>query len=133
MTRASACRCPVTRARRSRVSLSIEQDTLLPVRAVAVIDGGANGTFNLTLTLSKFNAPVSISPPPPDQVVEASPGLMAPFSPGPGLGQGPRPSAHDEVAPPAVGRPLEEAEVGLARSGRSRPGRGPDALEAGLA
>jgi hypothetical protein len=56
------------------VSLSIEQDTLLPVRAVAVIDGGANGTFNLTLTLSKFNAPVSISPPPPDQVVEASPG-----------------------------------------------------------
>lgn len=56
------------------IRLSIEQDTLLPVRAVAVINGGANGTFNLTLTLSKFNAPVSISAPPPDQVVEASPG-----------------------------------------------------------
>ena len=56
------------------LTLSIEQDTLLPVQAVAVIDGGANGTFNLTLALSKFNAPVTISAPPADQVVEASAG-----------------------------------------------------------
>jgi hypothetical protein len=56
------------------LTLSIEQDTLLPVQAVAVINGGANGTFNLTLNLSKFNAPVTISAPPADQVVEASPG-----------------------------------------------------------
>ena len=56
------------------LTLSIEQDTLLPVRAVVVIDGGANGTFNLTLALSKFNAPVTIQPPPADQVVEASSG-----------------------------------------------------------
>ncbi len=56
------------------VTLSIEQDTLLPVQAVALIDGGANGTFNLTLSLSKFNAPVTISAPPPEQVVEASAG-----------------------------------------------------------
>jgi hypothetical protein len=56
------------------LTLSIEQDTLLPVQAVAVINGGANGTFNLTLGLSKFNAPVSISAPPADQVVEASAG-----------------------------------------------------------
>jgi hypothetical protein len=55
------------------LTLSIEQDTLLPVQAVAVINGGANGTFNLTLNLSKFNAPVTISAPPADQVVEASP------------------------------------------------------------
>ena len=56
------------------VTLSVEQDTLLPVHAVAQINGGSNGTFNLTLSLSKFNAPVSISAPPPDQVVEASAG-----------------------------------------------------------
>jgi hypothetical protein len=56
------------------VTLSIEQDTLLPVQAIALINAGANGTFNLTLNLSKFNAPVTISAPPPDQVVEASPG-----------------------------------------------------------
>ena len=56
------------------VTLSIEQDTLLPVHAVALINGGTNGTFDLTLTLSKFNAPVTISAPPPDLVVEASSG-----------------------------------------------------------
>lgn len=56
------------------VTLSIEQDTLLPVHAVALINGGTNGTFDLTLTLSKFNAPVTISAPPPDQVIEASSG-----------------------------------------------------------
>jgi hypothetical protein len=56
------------------VTLSIEQDTLLPVHAVAVINAGSNGTFNLALSLSNFNAPVSISAPPPGQVVEASPG-----------------------------------------------------------
>jgi hypothetical protein len=56
------------------VTLSIEQDTLLPVQAVALINGGANGTFDITLTLSKFNAPVTISAPPPAQVVEASAG-----------------------------------------------------------
>ena len=56
------------------VTLSIEQDTLLPVHAVALINGGTNGTFDLTLTLSKFNAPVTISAPPPDLVVEASTG-----------------------------------------------------------
>lgn len=56
------------------VTLSIEQDTLLPVHAVAVINAGSNGTFNLALSLSNFNAPVSISAPPPGQVVEASAG-----------------------------------------------------------
>ena len=56
------------------ITLSIEQDTLLPVKAVVVIDSGTNGTFNLTLTLSKFNAPVTISAPPADQVVEESTG-----------------------------------------------------------
>ncbi|HEY2887466.1 MAG TPA: hypothetical protein VGJ17_02540, partial [Candidatus Limnocylindrales bacterium] len=56
------------------VTLSIEQDTLLPVHAVAVINAGSNGTFNLELSLSKFNAPVSISAPPAGQVVEESPG-----------------------------------------------------------
>jgi hypothetical protein len=56
------------------VALSIEQDTLLPVHAVALINGGTNGTFDLTLTLSKFNAPVTISAPPADLVVEASSG-----------------------------------------------------------
>lgn len=56
------------------VTLSIEQDTLLPVYAVTQINGGSNGTFNLTLSLSKFNEPVSISAPPADQVVEASAG-----------------------------------------------------------
>jgi hypothetical protein len=56
------------------VTLSVEQDTLLPVHAVAVINAGTNGTFNLALSLSNFNAPVSISAPPPGQVVEESPG-----------------------------------------------------------
>ena len=56
------------------VTLSVEQDTLLPVHAVAQINGGSNGTFELTLSLSNFNAPVTISAPPPDQVVEASAG-----------------------------------------------------------
>jgi len=56
------------------VTLSIEQDTLLPVHAVAVINAGSNGTFNLALSLSNFNAPVSISAPPPGQVVEESAG-----------------------------------------------------------
>ena len=56
------------------LTISVEQDTLLPVQAVVLIDGGANGTFNLTLSLSKFNAPVTIAAPPADQVVEASSG-----------------------------------------------------------
>ncbi len=56
------------------VTLSIEQDTLLPVHAVAIINAASNGTFNLALSLSNFNAPVSISAPPPGQVVEESPG-----------------------------------------------------------
>jgi hypothetical protein len=56
------------------ITISIEQDTLLPVQAAVLIDGGSNGTFNLTLTLSKFNEAVTISAPPPDQVVEASAG-----------------------------------------------------------
>ena len=56
------------------VTLSIEEDTLLPVHAVAVINAGSNGTFNLALSLSNFNAPVSISAPPADLVVEESAG-----------------------------------------------------------
>jgi len=56
------------------VTLSIEQASLLPVHAVAQINGGSNGTFTLALSLSKFNAPVTISAPPADQVVEASTG-----------------------------------------------------------
>jgi hypothetical protein len=56
------------------VTLSIEQDSLLPVHAVAQINGGANGTFSLSLSLSKFNEPVSISAPPADQVVQESTG-----------------------------------------------------------
>ncbi|MGH2464417.1 MAG: hypothetical protein ACRDGI_03065, partial [Candidatus Limnocylindrales bacterium] len=56
------------------VTLSIEADTLLPVHAVAVINAGSNGTFNLALSLSNFNAPVSISAPPAGEVVEESAG-----------------------------------------------------------
>lgn len=56
------------------IDFEIEQDTLRPVQATASIDAGTTGTFTLALSLSKFDEPVSISPPPSDQVVEASPG-----------------------------------------------------------
>ena len=56
------------------IQLEIEQDTLLPVQATVGIDAGSTGTFSLALSLSSFDQPVTISPPPADQVVEASPG-----------------------------------------------------------
>jgi hypothetical protein len=56
------------------IQLDIERDTFRPVQAMVVIDAGTSGTFTLALTLSKFDEPVTISPPPSDQVVEASPG-----------------------------------------------------------
>ena len=67
---------PIPSAATASVSadLHIEQDTLLPVAATVVIDAGTTGTFTLALTLSAFDQPVTISPPPADQVVEASPG-----------------------------------------------------------
>jgi hypothetical protein len=56
------------------IQLQIEQDTFRPVQATVVIDAATSGTFTLDLTLSKFDEPVTISAPPADQVVEASPG-----------------------------------------------------------
>ncbi|MGH2511281.1 MAG: hypothetical protein ACRDGQ_01200, partial [Candidatus Limnocylindrales bacterium] len=56
------------------IRLEVEQDTFYPVQTNVQIDAGTSGTFNLVLALTKFDVPVTINPPPPDQVVGASPG-----------------------------------------------------------
>ncbi len=49
-------------------TILIEQNTLYPVSATVVLSGATIGEITLTLTMSSWDKPVSISAPPADQV-----------------------------------------------------------------
>jgi hypothetical protein len=51
----------------------VTTDDLLPVRLAISADGGGGGTLTATIQLSAWNAGVSVSPPPADQVASPSP------------------------------------------------------------
>jgi hypothetical protein len=56
------------------IDVWVRQDDLRPAKVVVTADGGAEGTITVTLELTRWDEPVSISAPPADQVVESSPG-----------------------------------------------------------
>jgi len=56
------------------VDVWVRKDDLLPAKVAITADGGAEGTITVTLELTRWDEPVSISAPPADRVVESSPG-----------------------------------------------------------
>jgi hypothetical protein len=54
------------------VDIWVQKNDLRPVKLVVLADGGDQGKLTVTMTLSKFNSPVTVTAPPDDQV-EASP------------------------------------------------------------
>jgi hypothetical protein len=52
------------------VDLQFDREDLYLANASTSVASDATGTFSLTLTLSAFDAPVEVSPPPSDQVTE---------------------------------------------------------------
>jgi hypothetical protein len=56
------------------IDVWVRKDDLRPAKLVVTADGGAEGKLTVTLELTRWDEPVSITAPPADQVEESSPG-----------------------------------------------------------
>jgi len=60
------------------IDLWVRTSDLRPARLVVTADGGSQGTLTITVQLTRWDEPVSISAPPADQVDEGAPPSLAP-------------------------------------------------------
>lgn len=60
------------------IDLWVRTSDLRPARLVVTADGGSQGTLTITVQLTRWDQPVSISAPPADQVDEGAPPSLAP-------------------------------------------------------
>ena len=60
------------------IDVWVRTNDLRPARLVVTADGGSQGTLTVTVQLTRWDAPVSISAPPADQVDEGAPPGLTP-------------------------------------------------------